>query len=160
MHWRRHGVQGACRCTRRRAACGRATPQPLPLPAPAGVALFADSSRAGLALFGPGTKPGSAAGGAPAGWHGVFTGDFPVGQTLCFVEGYYALPFILEVSRSLWQLHEGRAFGWDKGHGSKRRAADPSCAPHAPALSAVRQLVCKVSATALDLPLRRTTTST
>ncbi|KAI7838074.1 hypothetical protein COHA_008157 [Chlorella ohadii] len=61
-----------------------------------GVALFADSSRGGLALFGPGSKPGSAVEGSPGGWRGVFTGDFPVGQTICFVEGYYALPFILQ----------------------------------------------------------------
>lgn len=68
---------------------------------PAGVALFADSSRGGLALFGPGSKPGSAVEGSPGGWRGVFTGDFPVGQTICFVEGYYALPFILQVSGSV-----------------------------------------------------------
>ncbi len=67
-------------------------------PHPAGVALFADSSRGGLALFGPGSKPGSAVEGSPGGWRGVFTGDFPVGQTICFVEGYYALPFIVQVA--------------------------------------------------------------
>lgn len=55
---------------------------------PAGVALFANSARSGLVLFGPGTKPGAELEAAPAGWRGVFSGGFPAGQTLCFVRGW------------------------------------------------------------------------
>ena len=40
-----------------------------------GVALFSDTSRAGLRLFGPGTKPDVET--APDGWRGVFTGGCP-----------------------------------------------------------------------------------
>ena len=84
----------------------------------AGVALFADSARGGLALFGPGSKPGTAAEGSDGGWRGVFTGGFPVGQTICFVSGYYALPFILEARRirsGRGELSGRGGVGWTAG---------------------------------------------
>ncbi|KAI3437706.1 hypothetical protein D9Q98_000154 [Chlorella vulgaris] len=59
-----------------------------------GVALFG-SDQAGLDLFGP-DAPTQQALEAASGWGGLFTGSFLAGQTLCAVEGYYALPFILK----------------------------------------------------------------
>ncbi|KAL4451634.1 hypothetical protein ABPG75_007296 [Micractinium tetrahymenae] len=58
-----------------------------------GVALFGDTSKQGLEIFGSGSQPGGQT--AATGWRGAFGGSFPLGQTLCFVQGYYAVPFVL-----------------------------------------------------------------
>ncbi|KAL4433401.1 hypothetical protein ABPG77_010254 [Micractinium sp. CCAP 211/92] len=58
-----------------------------------GVALFADTTSGGLEIFGSGSQPGGQT--ARTGWRGAFGSSFPLGQTICFVQGYYAVPFVL-----------------------------------------------------------------
>lgn len=90
-----------------------------------GVALFASAPRGGLALLSPDSKPGTA---ADSNWRTAWSGVFSVGPPLCVVEGYYALPFILQVSRTaVWPAGLSQPRALQAGHGRQGASESPGC---------------------------------